>query len=220
MNTHTSAGTPVPLRLALADDQLMVRKGLRALLEAGGAFEVTVEAGDGEALLAALAGTRVDVVLSDIRMPVRSGIAVVRALRERQDATPVVLLTTFDEPGMLQAAMDAGAQGYLMKDAAPEDLERALRVVAAGGTLVAPQLLQLPLPAATTASESGGQVHLTERERAVLRLVAGGYSNKEIGRALTISDGTVKNHLTEILARLDARDRTHAVLKAIAARLL
>jgi DNA-binding NarL/FixJ family response regulator len=208
------------LRLALADDQVMVRKGLRALLESGGAYEVVIEAGDGDALLAALAVTRVDVVLSDIRMPVRSGIAVVRALRERQDQTPVVLLTTFDEPGMLQAAMDAGAQGYLMKDAAPEDLERALRVVAAGGTLVAPQLLQVPLPAAASATEAGAPVHLTERERAVLRLVAGGYSNKEIGRALAISDGTVKNHLTEILARLDARDRTHAVLKAIAARLL
>ena len=208
------------LRLALADDQVMVRKGLRALLESGGAFEVAIEAGDGEALLAALAVTRVDVVLSDIRMPVRSGIAVVRALRERQDRTPVVLLTTFDEPGMLQAAMDASAQGYLMKDAAPEDLERALRVVMAGGTLVAPQLLQVPLSAVASATEAGAPVHLTERERAVLRLVAGGYSNKEIGRALSISDGTVKNHLTEILARLDARDRTHAVLKAIAARLL
>ena len=208
------------LRLALADDQVMVRKGLRALLESGGAFEVAIEAGDGEALLAALAVTRVDVVLSDIRMPVRSGIAVVRALRERQDRTPVVLLTTFDEPGMLQAAMDAGAQGYLMKDAAPEDLERALRVVMAGGTLVAPQLLQVPLSAVASATEAGAPAHLTERERAVLRLVAGGYSNKEIGRALSISDGTVKNHLTEILARLDARDRTHAVLKAIAARLL
>lgn len=208
------------LRLALADDQVMVRKGLRALLEAGGAFEVVVEAGDGAALLAGLLEVQVDVVLSDIRMPVQSGIAVVRALRERNDRTPVVLLTTFDEPGMLQAAMDAGAQGYLMKDAAPEDLERALRVVAGGGTLVAPQLLQVPLPAAATTGEAGSPVHLTERERAVLRLVAGGYSNKEIGRALTISDGTVKNHLTEILARLDARDRTHAVLKAIAARLL
>lgn len=208
------------LRLALADDQVMVRKGLRALLESGGAFEVAIEAGDGEALLAALAVTRVDVVLSDIRMPVRSGIAVVRALRERQDRTPVVLLTTFDEPGMLQAAVDAGAQGYLMKDAAPEDLERALRVVMAGGTLVAPQLLQVPLSAVASATEAGAPAHLTERERAVLRLVAGGYSNKEIGRALSISDGTVKNHLTEILARLDARDRTHAVLKAIAARLL
>lgn len=206
------------LRLALADDQALVRRGLRALLEALGEFDIVIEAADGAALLAALQGTQVDVILSDIRMPVHSGIDVVKLLRARGDYTPVVLLTTFDEPGLMQGAVDAGAQGYLLKDAEPEALAAAIRTVAAGGRLVSPQ--SLDLARARLPGDSASAVRLTERELAVLRLVAGGYSNKEIGRALSISDGTVKNHLTEILARLDARDRTHAVLKAIAARLL
>lgn len=207
-----------PLRLALADDQALVRRGLRALLEGATGLDVVIEAADGAALLAALQTAKVDVILSDIRMPVHSGIEATRLLRARGDYTPVVLLTTFDEPGLMQGAVDAGAQGYLLKDAEPEALEAAIRTVAAGGRLVSPQSLDLArtrLP-----NDAAGAVRLTERELAVLRLVAGGYSNKEIGRALSISDGTVKNHLTEILARLDARDRTHAVLKAIAARLL
>ncbi len=206
------------LRLALADDQALVRKGLRALLEALGDLDVVIEAADGAALLAALQGTQVDVILSDIRMPVHSGIEATRLLRARGDYTPVVLLTTFDEPGLMQGAVDAGAQGYLLKDAEPEALAAAIRTVAAGGRLVSPQ--SLALARARLPSDSAAAVRLTERELSVLRLVAGGYSNKEIGRALNISDGTVKNHLTEILARLDARDRTHAVMKAIAARLL
>lgn len=207
-----------PLRLALADDQALVRRGLRALLEGANGLDVVIEAADGAALLAALQTAKVDVILSDIRMPVHSGIEATRLLRARGDYTPVVLLTTFDEPGLMQGAVDAGAQGYLLKDAEPEALEAAIRTVAAGGRLVSPQ--SLDLARARLPNDAAGAVRLTERELAVLRLVAGGYSNKEIGRALTISDGTVKNHLTEILARLDARDRTHAVLKAIAARLL
>jgi len=206
------------LRLALADDQALVRRGLRALLEGATGLDGVIEAADGAALLAALQTAKVDVILSDIRMPVHSGIEATRLLRARGDYTPVVLLTTFDEPGLMQGAVDAGAQGYLLKDAEPEALEAAIRTVAAGGRLVSPQ--SLDLARARLPNDAAGAVRLTERELAVLRLVAGGYSNKEIGRALTISDGTVKNHLTEILARLVARDRTHAVLKAIAARLL
>ena len=207
-----------PLKLALADDQALVRRGLRALLERTTGLEVVIEAADGAALLAALQTAKVDVILSDIRMPVHSGIEATRLLRARGDYTPVVLLTTFDEPGLMHGAVDAGAQGYLLKDAEPEALEAAIRTVAAGGRLVSPQ--SLDLARSRLPNDAVDAVRLTERERAVLRLVAGGYSNKEIGRALSISDGTVKNHLTEILARLDARDRTHAVLKAIAARLL
>lgn len=206
------------LRLALADDQALVRKGLAALLESLGGLDIVIEAADGAALLAALQSAQVDVILSDIRMPVHSGIEVVKLLRARGDYTPVVLLTTFDDPGLMQGAISAGAQGYLLKDAEPDALATAIRAVAAGRSLVSPQSLDAARRA--TAQDDAKPVRLTERELAVLRLVAGGYSNKEIGRALNISDGTVKNHLTEILARLDARDRTHAVLKAIAARLL
>jgi len=206
------------LRIALADDQALVRKGLRAVLEALGGLDVVIEAEDGAALLAALRQTRVDVIVSDIRMPRHSGIEVVKALRAAGDYTPVVLLTTFDDPGLMHGAVTAGAQAYLLKDAEPEALKQAIEHVAAGKTLIAP----LSLDAARRAApgDDGRPTHLTERELAVLRLVAGGYSNKEIGRALTISDGTVKNHLTEILAKLDARDRTHAVLKAIGLRLM
>jgi DNA-binding NarL/FixJ family response regulator len=206
------------LRIALADDQALVRKGLRAVLEALGGLDVVIEAEDGAALLAALRQTRVDVIVSDIRMPRHSGIEVVKALRAAGDYTPVVLLTTFDDPGLMHGAVMAGAQAYLLKDAEPEALKQAIEHVAAGKTLIAP--LSLDTARRDAPGDDARPAHLTERELAVLRLVAGGYSNKEIGRALTISDGTVKNHLTEILAKLDARDRTHAVLKAIGLRLM
>ena len=207
-----------PLRIALADDQALVRRGLRMLLEGLGGLEVAIEAEDGAALLAALQQARVDVVLSDVRMPQHSGIEVVRLLRERGDQTPAILLTTFDDAALLQGAVRAGAQGFMLKDAEPEELKAAILKVAAGETLLAPQSLHRA--AQVTPADPAAPARLTERELAVLRLVAGGYSNKEIGRALGISDGTVKNHLTEILYKLEARDRTHAVLKAVGARLL
>jgi RNA polymerase sigma factor (sigma-70 family) len=206
------------LRIALADDQALIRHGLRALLQDLGGLEVAIEAEDGELLLAALQRTRVDVIVADIRMPRRSGIEVVRALRARGDHTPTILVTTFDDPALLQGAVQAGAQGFLLKDAAPEELKDAIQRVASGESLIAPATLQRVREIST--ETQGAAVRLTERELAVLRLVAGGYSNKEIGRTLGISDGTVKNHLTEILEKLQARDRTHAVLKAIASRFL
>jgi DNA-binding NarL/FixJ family response regulator len=206
------------VRIALADDQALVRHGLRALLEGLGGIEVAIDAEDGEQLLHALLRTSVDVILADVRMPKCSGIEVLKALRSRGDRTPAILLTTFDEPALLTAAVQAGAQGFLLKDAAPEELKIAIERVAAGEKLLAPATLQRLRQMAPATDESAA--HLTEREIAVLRLVAGGYSNKEIGRLLGISDGTVKNHLTQILQTLDARDRTHAVIKAISKRLL
>lgn len=202
------------IRIALADDQALVRSGLAALLGNQPGLELCVQAADGAALLDAVTMTPVDVIVSDIRMPRLSGLELVRALRERGDVTPVLLLTTFDDPGLLQAARAAGAQGYLLKDAAPEELCAAIDALAAGQTRLAPISLQA---ARTAQHQPARAAQLTEREQSILRLVAGGYSNKEIGKALHISDGTVKNHLTDILAKLDARDRTHAVLKSIAA---
>lgn len=206
------------LRIALADDQALVRRGLCALLEGLGGLEVVIEAEDGDLLLSALQRVPVDVIVADVRMPKRSGIEVVRLLRGRGDFTPVILLTTFDDPALLQGAVQAGAQGFLLKDAAPEELRDAIERVVAGETLIAPATLQRVRDRSSVADLAVAR--LTDREVAVLRLVAGGYSNKEIGRTLGISDGTVKNHLTEILGKLDARDRTHAVLKAIAYRFL
>lgn len=204
------------IRIALADDQALVLHGLRALLESLEDLEVAISAENGDALLAALQRTSVDVIVSDIRMSHRSGIEVTRALRSRGDMTPVLLLTTFDDPGLLRAAVEAGAQGFMLKDAAPEALRDALVKLKNGETLLAP----MSLSSHHGVNGAGPTARLSPREQAVLRLVAGGYSNKEIGRVLNISDGTVKNHITDILQRLDARDRTHAVLKAIGANLL
>ncbi len=206
------------IRIALADDQALVRHGLRALLEDLGGIQVAVDADDGDALLHALLRTPVDVIVSDVRMPRCSGIEMIRQLRQRGDPTPALLLTTFDDPALLSGAVGAGAQGYLMKDAAPEELMHAIERLAVGDTMFAPQTLERVRQSAPPSQSV--TAHLTERELAVLRIVAGGYSNKEIGRLLGISDGTVKNHVTEILQKLEARDRTHAVIKAIAARLL
>ncbi|MFZ5663310.1 MAG: response regulator [Pseudomonadota bacterium] len=208
-----------PVRIAIADDQALVRRGLSALLADLG-WHIALEADDGAALLAGVAKRPVDVILSDIRMPGMDGIALVRALRERRDATPVILLTTFDDSALMLAAVDAGAQGFLLKDASPEDLREAILRVAAGETLLQPVSLG-PVRAVWPDHDAGpAGPHLTERERSILRLVAGGYSNKEIGRSLHLSEGTVKNYISDILLKLDCRDRTHAVLKAITQRLL
>jgi len=204
------------MRIALADDQALVLHGLRALIETLGGIEVVIDAQDGDELLMALRRQPVDVVVCDIRMPKRSGLEVVQAMRELGDMTPVLLLTTFDDPALLRAAVNARAQGFMLKDAAPEVLKRTLLRLAQGETLLAPFSLPAEIPGDVVPSTA----RLSPRELAILRCVAGGYSNKEIGKALGISDGTVKNHLSEILRKLDARDRTHAVLKAIAARML
>jgi DNA-binding NarL/FixJ family response regulator len=208
------------IRIALADDQALVRSGLRALLRDLGGIDIAIEADNGESLLAQLIQQRVDVVVSDIRMPSVSGLAVVRTLRERGDSTPVLLLTTFDDSQLLLDAVSAGAQGFLLKDASPEDLRSAIQALARGQTLLQPVSLH-PVRALwqhDSAQDSGAR--LTDREISILRLVAGGYSNKEIARSLNLSEGTVKNYITDILQKLDCRDRTHAVLKAITQRLI
>lgn len=207
------------VRLALCDDQALVLRGLSSLLADLG-FEIALESPDAERLLAALPQRPVDVIVSDIRMPGLGGIGLLRTLRERSDATPVILLTTFDDPDLMLRAVEAGAQGFLLKDASPDDLRAAIQRVAAGETLLQPVSLG-PVRAAWPSDDTAaGALRLTERERSILRLVAGGYSNKEIGRSLHLSEGTVKNYISELLVKLDCRDRTHAVLKAITQRLL
>lgn len=207
------------LRIALADDQALVRAGLRALLERQG-IVIALEAADGQALLDALAGTQVDAVLSDIRMPGIDGIAALKALRARGDATPVLLLTTFDEPDLLLAATDAGAQGFLLKDAAPEDLRLAIERVARGETLLQPVSTDPVRSRYAYHAADAPRELFSEREVAILRLLAGGYSNKEIARAMFLAEGTVKNYVSTILDKLDTRDRTRAVLKAITLRVI
>lgn len=208
-----------PIRIALCDDQALVLRGLSSLLTDIG-IDVALEAPDAERLLAALPQRPVDLIVSDIRMPGLGGIGLIGALRERGDATPVILLTTFDDPDLMMRAVEAGAQGFLLKDASPEDLKAAIQRVAAGETLLQPVSLG---PVRAAWSEPAGTdtgAKLTDRERSILRLVAGGYSNKEIARSLHLSEGTVKNYMSDLLVKLDCRDRTHAVLKAITLRLL
>jgi DNA-binding NarL/FixJ family response regulator len=204
------------LRIALADDQALIRHGLKALLETLGGIQVVVEADNGDALLDALAIHEVDAVLADIRMPGRSGVGALKALRQRGNLVPVILLTTFDDPIALKEAISAGAAGYLLKDAQPETLKQVLEAAVRGQRIFQPG----PTISIETQTENLPGSGLTAQEAAILRLVAGGYSNKEVARHLSISVGTVKNHVSDILRKLDARDRTHAVLKAIAGHLL
>ncbi|WP_401742301.1 response regulator [Stenotrophomonas geniculata] len=207
------------IRVALADDQALVRAGLRALLRGLG-VDVVLEAEEGQALLDALAAQRVDVVLSDIRMPGMDGIEALRQLRARGDATPCLLLTTFDESDLLLRASEAGAQGFLLKDAVPADLREAIERVAAGETLLLPVSTEPVRARYRFHDEAPPTDTFGEREVAILRLLAGGYSNKEIARSLFLAEGTVKNYVSAILDKLGTRDRTRAVLKAITLRII
>ncbi|MBO9718066.1 MAG: response regulator transcription factor [Pseudoxanthomonas sp.] len=213
------SGAGPSLRVALADDQALVRAGLRALLERLG-IQVTFEAEDGQGLLDALQLQPVDVVLSDIRMPGLDGIAALRELREQGDPTPVLLLTTFDESDLMLHAREAGAQGFLLKDAAPEELREAIVRVAAGESLLAPVSTEPVRARYRFHDEAPAHDAFSEREIAILRLLAGGYSNKEIARSLFLAEGTVKNYVSTILDKLGTRDRTRAVLKAITLRVI
>lgn len=206
-------------RIALADDQALVRAGLRALLEGQG-VAIAFEADDGAALLAGLEGSPVDVVLSDIRMPGLDGIAALRRLRERGDATPVLLLTTFDDSDLLLEATAAGAQGFLLKDAAPGDLREAIVRIASGETLLQPVSTGPVRARYRYHAADAPRDTFSEREVSILRLMAGGYSNREIARAVFLAEGTVKNYVSVILEKLDTRDRTRAVLKAITLRII
>ncbi|UNK42483.1 response regulator transcription factor [Luteimonas sp. S4-F44] len=207
------------VRVALADDQALVRAGLRALLERQG-IVIVVEADSGTSLLERIAAQPVDVVLSDIRMPGLDGIDALTALRARGDTTPVLLLTTFDDSDLLLRATDAGAQGFLLKDAAPEDLRDAIARVAAGETLLQPVSTEPVRARYRFHDDQAPRETFNEREVAILRLLAGGYSNKEIARSLFLAEGTVKNYVSAILDKLGTRDRTRAVLKAITLRVI
>ena len=207
------------IRVALADDQALVRAGLRALLLQQG-IVVVFEAEDGADLVLKLAQQPVDVVLSDIRMPGTDGIQALQQLRERGDPTPVLLLTTFDDSELLLRATDAGAQGFLLRDAAPQDLRDAMARVAAGETLLQPVSTDPVRARYRFHDEASPSEPFSTREVAILRLLAGGYSNKEIARSLFLAEGTVKNYVSTILDKLGTRDRTRAVLKVITLRVI
>jgi DNA-binding NarL/FixJ family response regulator len=206
-------------RIALADDQALIREGLKLVLRGLG-IDIALEAADGRELVDKLAQTPVDVIVSDVRMPRLTGIQALRELRARGDHTPLILLTTFDDNQVMLEAVEAGAQGFLLKDAAPEDLRDGILNVRRGESLLQPVSTDPVRERFTYRETTAPTGAFTEREVAILRLLAGGYSNKEIARSVFLAEGTVKNYVSEILAKLEARDRTQAVLKAITLRVI
>jgi DNA-binding NarL/FixJ family response regulator len=207
------------IRVVLVDDQTLVRRGIRSLLELAGDIDVVAEAGDGDEALAVIRRERPDAVLLDVRMPKRTGIEVLQALHQSSELPPTILLTTFDDDEALLDGVKAGARGYLLKDVSLEQLTGALRTVAAGGTIIRPAVTERVLRGLEHVRRDFESLSppdpLTKRELEILRLMAGGYSNKEIADALGTAEGTVKNHASSILSKLGVRDRTRAVLKAL-----
>lgn len=206
------------IRVVLVDDQTLVRHGIRSLLELTQDIEVVAEAGDGEEALEVIRRERPDVVLLDVVMPKKNGLEVVLALRGDTGAPPVVLLTTFDDDATLLAAVKAGARGYLLKDVSLERLTDAVRAVARGDTMIRPAVTERALRSLERIApdfEAHVSDPLTAREIEILRLIAGGYSNREIADTLGTAEGTVKNHASSIMSKLGVRDRTRAVLKAL-----
>ncbi len=212
------------IRVCLVEDQTLVREGLRTLLDLVDDFEVVAEAIDGEEAVRLIPAHRPDVVLLDMRLPKLSGLDVLRTLGGRGELPPTIILTTFDDDYPLLEGVRAGAKGYLLKDVSLDELTGAIREVASGGTAVRPAItarIAERLGRLGSAIESLDRPDpLTEREIEILRLVAGGYSNREIAGALHLAEGTVKNHLSSVLSKLGVRDRTRAVLKAVELRIL
>lgn len=212
------------LRVMVVDDQTLVRQGIRSLLSLSGDVTVVAEAADGDEALARLMEVDVDVLLLDLRMPGRDGLSTLEALRDQGRELPVLVLTTFDDEVQAQAALRAGARGYLLKDVSLEQLVSAIRCLAGGGTFLQPALterLQRVMSARSTDLDATPDPEpLTTRELDVLRLAASGWSNREIAAGLHLAEGTVKNHMSSVLVKLGVRDRTRAVLRALEEGLL
>jgi DNA-binding NarL/FixJ family response regulator len=207
------------IRIVLVDDQTLVRQGIRGLLELVPDIEVVGEASDGEEALEQVAELQPDVLLLDIRMPRMSGIAVLEALRKADTLPPTLVLTTFDDGDSAIAAIKAGAKGLMLKDVSLQDLSAAIRALADNRTAYQPVMTEsLMATIRRSRSHSSGipvAEQLTVREREVLHLICAGYSNREIADLLALAEGTVKNHVSNLLLKLDARDRTRAALKAL-----
>lgn len=224
--------TSTPIRVALVDDQLLVRSGFGMLINSQPDLSVVIQAGNGIDALAQLQGTAADVVLMDVRMPGMDGIETTRRIMERVKSAGqgswlsqlrIVVLTTFDLDEYALAAIQAGAAGFLLKDAPPEELLGAIRTVYAGDAVIAPsttrRLLEhvaplLSAPSPSNDANSAAVAGLTQREHEVFVLIAQGLSNPEIAAQLFVSEATVKTHVGHILAKLNARDRVQLVLIA------
>jgi DNA-binding NarL/FixJ family response regulator len=209
------------IRVCLADDQALFRSGLRALLALFQGIAVIAEADDGEAALAAVRQHSPDVLLLDVRMPRLNGVQVVTALAGEGKLPPTLLLTTFEDDAALISGIRAGARGFLLKGATPETLLQAIHALAAGDTFLHAALSPGRDPHADSHHGTPAQTDpLTTREREVLSLMTSGLSNPEIAAALNLGEGTVRNHVSNILSKLRVADRTKAVLLALQQRLI
>jgi DNA-binding NarL/FixJ family response regulator len=209
-----------PIRIMLVDDQALFRESLAVLLSAQPDLHVVGEAANGAAALELIAQVRPQVVLMDLRMPILDGIAATGRLRAAHPDVQVIALTTFDDDADVFAALRAGAIGYVLKDVSGETLFAAVRAAARGESLLPPPIAAKVVAELTrTAASSAARPQplpepLSERELEIVRLLAGGATNREIAATLVLAEGTVKNHLTNILGKLGARDRAQAVLLA------
>ncbi|NUM47074.1 MAG: response regulator transcription factor [Anaerolineales bacterium] len=220
-----------PITLLLVDDQRLMRDGLRTLLELEEDFHVVGEAENGQEALTAFEKLAPDVVLMDIRMPIMNGVEAIRHLRGKWPEAKVIILTTFDDDAYVFDGLRAGALGYLLKDVSGDELADAIRTVAKGGALIDPsvtrkvvaEFARLTNPARGTSpaqpvspTPGTGPLHepLSDREQEILRLLAEGLTNREIAQKLYLAEGTVKNYISSILLKIDARDRTQAALRA------
>ena len=207
------------IRVVIADDQSMVRAGFRSLLQAEPDIDVVAEAADGEQAISAVGRFKPDVALMDIRMPNVDGLEATRRIVEDGSSTRILILTTFDLDEYVYAGLRAGASGFLLKDASPEQLIAAIHVITEGEAVLAPSVTRrvveafarLPAPQDDLQAALGT---LTTREREVLKLLATGRSNSELAERLVVSEATAKTHVRNVLAKLDLRDRVHAVVFA------
>jgi len=209
-----------PIKILLVDDQPLFREGLRTLLSVHSDFEVVGEAGNGQEAINLVRSTGASVVLMDLQMPILDGVAATRRLHDEQPDCRVIVLTTFDDDELVFDGLRAGAVGYLLKDAPSEKLAEAIRVAARGETFLQPSVAAKVVAEFARLTRKGAETSnsfsesLSERELEILRLIARGASNREIAATLFLAEGTVKNHVTNILGKLAARDRTQAAIKA------
>ena len=207
------------IRIVLADDQALFREALRMLISSQQDLDVVGEAANGEEVIQLANSCRPNVVLMDLQMPIMNGVAATRQLHSQLPDCRVIALTTFDGDEYVFDCLRAGAVGYLLKDAPSENLFAAIRAAARGESFLQPSVTTRVIAEFTRLSDQPVQPStliepLSDREEEVLRLIAKGSSNREIADALFITEGTVKNHVTNILSKLDVRDRTQAALKA------
>ena len=215
-----SFGAPAPIRVILADDQTLFREGLRTLLSTRPEVVVSGEASNGQEAVALVGSLQPDVVLMDLQMPVMDGVQATAHIRQRWPDIPVLVLTTFDDDASLFGALRAGAAGYLLKDVSSDTLMAAITAAARGETFLQSTVTGRVVAAFTRLMEAGGPkaealvLPLSPREREILALLGTGASNTEIADRLCLAEGTVKNHVTNILTKLAVRDRTQAALRA------